>query len=178
MKKNTGLLFGTLWMLVLIGGCQSLIPSTGPVTQSEPTALAPAPSQREISDPTRFKNVAAGQSALDEAIELSKKFATLSEEMVRLQAEKERLAVENNNLKEQIAKLGPEAEQARKELAEANDLLVEMRIELNNWKSNVLGFREELREADRIQLEALLKILRVLGGEEMPTSAASETGKK
>ena len=58
-----------------------------------------------------------------------------------------------------------ELEQAKKELAEANDLLIEMRIELNNWKSNIIGFRDEMRDADKYQLEALLKILKVLGGE-------------
>lgn len=138
--------------------------------QQPTSALAPTP-QRQNADPGRFQTSAQGQSALDEAIELSKKFAALSEKMAGLQAEKEQLAVENSQLKEQIAKLKPEAERARKELAEANDLLVEMRLELNNWKSDVLGFREEIREADKIQLEALLKILRVLGGEEAPVPA-------
>jgi uncharacterized coiled-coil DUF342 family protein len=141
--------------------------SNSPNQQPEPLVPQPAPtSQRQISDPGRFQTSTQGQNALDSAIELSQKFAALTEEMSKLQAEKERLAVENSQLKEQVAKLKPEAEQARKELAEANDLLVEMRLELNNWKVNVLGFREEIREADKIQLEALLKILRVLGGEE------------
>ena len=157
--------------LLVCCGCE--MPQMGQQTQgdSQTPQTQPAPaSQRQISDPGRFQTSAQSQSALDEAIELSKKFAELSAEMSKLQTEKEQLAVENSQLKEQIAKLGPEAERARKELAEANDLLVEMRLELNNWKADVLGFREEIREADKIQLEALLKILRVLGGEEMPTT--------
>src|SRR4030042_255070 len=52
-----------------------------------------------------------------------------------------------------------------KERGEANDLLTEMRVELNNWQANVIGFRDEMRDADKAQLEALLKILQVLGGE-------------
>ena len=40
-----------------------------------------------------------------------------------------------------------------------------MRIELNNWKSNILGFRDEMRNADNAQLDALVKILEVLGGQ-------------
>jgi uncharacterized protein YeaO (DUF488 family) len=52
-----------------------------------------------------------------------------------------------------------------KELAEANEFLQQMHVELNKWKSDVLGFREEMRQAQQAQLEALAKILRVLGAE-------------
>ena len=45
-----------------------------------------------------------------------------------------------------------------------------MRIELNNWKTDVLGFREEMRDAEIEQLRALLKILEILGGEVKPES--------
>ncbi len=167
----------TLPVMLMLTGCMEMSQPSNSVTHSEPLSAPPAVSQqREISDPTRFQNPATGQSALDSAIELSKKFAALSEEMAGLQVAKEKLAVENAELKEQIAKILPEAEQARKELAEANDLLVEMRIELNNWKTDVLGFREEIRQADKIQLEALLKILRVLGGEEMVINTPSGAG--
>jgi hypothetical protein len=36
--------------------------------------------------------------------------------------------------------------------------------ELNNWKSSILGFRSEMREAARAQLEGTLKVLEILGG--------------
>jgi 5-enolpyruvylshikimate-3-phosphate synthase len=36
---------------------------------------------------------------------------------------------------------------------------------LNNWKMNILGYRDEMRDAETAQLEALLKILKALGGE-------------
>jgi hypothetical protein len=49
-----------------------------------------------------------------------------------------------------------------------------MLIELNNWKTDVIGFREEIRAADRAQLEALLKILKVLGGEPGAESVPGE----
>jgi hypothetical protein len=39
---------------------------------------------------------------------------------------------------------------------------------------DVLGFRNEIRQAETAQLEALLKILRVLGGEVTVESASSE----
>lgn len=175
MKRYHQRLLGTVLSACLIlTGCMEMSQPSNSVTHSEPAVLNTATTQREISDPSRFQNPASGQSALDSAIELSKKFAALSEEMAQMQVQREKLVVENNKLKAQVAELMPEAQQARKELAEANDLLVEMRIELNNWKSDVLGFREELRAADKIQLEALLKILRVLGGEEMVLDASAD----
>ena len=53
-----------------------------------------------------------------------------------------------------------------KELAEANNLLVEMDKNLDNWRKDVLGFREEMRQADAAQIEALQKILSLLGAEQ------------
>ena len=49
------------------------------------------------------------------------------------------------------------------ELAEANKLLVEVRQEVQKWKTNVLGFRDEIRKANQVQLEALAKVLTLVG---------------
>jgi len=55
--------------------------------------------------------------------------------------------------------------------------MIEMRIELNNWKTNILGFREEMRDADTAQLQALLRILNILGGEIKAESAQHENAR-
>jgi chromosome segregation ATPase len=112
---------------------------------------------------------------VDTAIDLSKKYAALSEETAKLQSEKQSLLTENSQLKQRIAAMEPETTAAKKELAEANDLLVEMRIELNNWKEDVLGFRDEMRQADKAQLETLIKILEMLGGEVKAASPERDT---
>jgi len=106
-----------------------------------------------------------GPSAVESAVQLSEKYAKLSEEAAALKQQKELLDAENARLKEQFNSASTELAQTKKELTEANDLLVEMRVELNNWKNNILGFRDEMRDADKAQLEALLKILKTLGGE-------------
>ncbi|MDD5010641.1 MAG: hypothetical protein PHQ00_00785, partial [Phycisphaerae bacterium] len=92
-------------------------------------------------------------------------YAELSERMTQLQKKNQELVVENARLKDHIAVLEPKLQQTKKELDEANDLLIQMRIELNNWKTDILGFRDEIRQADKAQLQTLLKILEVLGGE-------------
>ena len=106
-----------------------------------------------------------GSTTVQSAIELSEKYASLSEEAVVLRQQNQDLTSKNQQLKEQTAALDAQVQQAQKELAEANGLLIEMRIELNNWKSNIMGFRDEMRAAETAQLEALLKILKVLGGQ-------------
>lgn len=115
-----------------------------------------------------------GQTAVESAIELSQKYTQLSEVMAALRGQNQDLITDNDQLKKQIAPLDAKLKQAQKELTEANDLLIEMRIELNNWKSNILGFRDEIREAETAQLEALLKILKILSGEVPVESAQSE----
>ncbi len=111
------------------------------------------------------------QSTVNSVIELAEKNSKLSEEAAELKQKVSELTVENQRLKGSIAVLEPELKQTREELAQANDLLIEMRIELNNWKTNVLGFRDEIRGADKVQLETLRRILEVLGGEiEIETS--------
>ena len=122
--------------------------------------------QTDAASLRRFHNISTEEpTAVESAIELSKKYAALSDLLTRLKEEKQALVDENKKLKARLATLEPELAQANKELTEANDLLVEMRVELNNWKTNVLGFRDEMRNADKAQLETLLKILTVLGGE-------------
>ena len=105
------------------------------------------------------------QTAVESAVELSQKYAKLSEETANLRQENKNLMLDNQKFIEQLDNLKVQLNQSQKELDQANDLLIEMRIELNNWKTNILGFRDEMRNADSAQLEALLKILNVLGAE-------------
>ena len=106
-----------------------------------------------------------GRTAVESAIELSEKYARLSDQTIALREENQRLTTENEDLLQRITALETKLRQSQKELGEANDLLIEMLTELNNWKTNILGFRGEMREAAKAQLEALLKVLEILGGE-------------
>jgi septal ring factor EnvC (AmiA/AmiB activator) len=140
-----------------IGGCtapQSQRPA--PATTAGDNGLA----AKRFQDPP-----GAGRTAAQSALELSEKYAKLSEEAATLRQENQRLAGENEDLRGQIAALDAKLKQTQKELGEANELLLELLNELNNWKGNILGFRSEMREAAQAQLEALLKVLEILGGE-------------
>jgi chromosome segregation ATPase len=130
----------------------------------------PADAAARTGDPAaaakRFRDTPLeGRTAVESAIELSEKYAKLSDQTVALRQENQRLTNENENLRQQVTALDEKLKQTQKELTEANDLLIEMLTELNHWKNNILGFRGEMRDAARAQLEALLKVLEILGGE-------------
>ncbi len=141
---------------------------TGTTAQRRPAgAVTPVPNPNTTAAAAkRFQDTPLqGRTAVESAIELSEKYARLSDQTIALREENQRLVTENENLLQQIATLEARLRQTQKELGEANDLLIEMLTELNNWKTNILGFRGEMREAAKAQLEALLKVLELLGGE-------------
>jgi len=121
--------------------------------------------QQAPSVANRFQESAPKTTVVESAMELSQKHAMLSEETAELRRQNRELSTSNQQLQKQVVTLEAQLQQAQTELTEANDILVAMRIELNNWKLNIIGFRDEMRDAETAQLEALLKILQVLGGE-------------
>jgi len=171
-RKITFLLVQSL-LVFLSSGCQ--VPQ-GPVKVVFPPD--PAETQASAGGPTvakRFQQSAPkAPTVVESAMELSEKYANLSDEVAALRGENQEFIAENSYLKEQLAICEAQLQQAQKELNETNDLLIEMRIELNNWKADILGFRGEMRDAEKTQLEALLKILNILGGE---VKAESTQGK-
>ncbi len=146
-----------LVLAVAISGCAA--------SHSQPAAVVTDVPDRE-SAAKRFQDPPIdGRTAVESAIELSEKYARLSDQAATLRQENQRLTNENEALRQQMTALETKLKQTQKELGEANDLLIEMLTELNNWKSNILGFRSEMRQAAQAQLEALLKVLEILGGE-------------
>jgi len=159
-------------IIFALTGCKSPYSDLLPDPKPDPVRQQ----QQNKSMAKRFQQSAPiGRSTIDSTIELLKKHSDLTEQMVLLRKKNEMLTDSNNQLKEQLATLKPELAQTKKELTQANELLIEMRIELNNWKTNILGFRDEMRDTEKAQFEALLKILEVLGGEIETDQLTTET---
>ena len=169
MKKTISIMITSLPIFLLFG-CSSMptqvdvMPSANSTNRQQNNYIA-----KRFQEP-----VQQGRTAVESAIELSQKYAILSEEAVALRAKHQSFIAQNSQLKEKAAELESKLAQTQKELTEANDLLIEMRIELNSWKTNILGFREEMREAEKAELKALLDILKVLGGEVTAESALDQ----
>jgi chromosome segregation ATPase len=154
----------------LLSGCSSGQKLAESIAQPNPIE-----GQQTDSLAKRFQEPASkGPTAVESAIELSEKYAKLSDEAALLRQQNQEFAARNQQFKDQVNALEAQLRQTQKELTEANDLLMEMRIELNNWKTDVLGFRDEMRDAETAQLEALLRILKVLGGQVNTESAKGE----
>ena len=170
INKTLSLLI-ILTPIVLLSGCSSEQTSVQTTAGSDPLEI---PQNDSVA--RRFQESAPqSPTAVESAIELSEKYATLSEEAAKLRQANEGVVVRNKQLEVKAMALESQLRQTRKELAEANDLLIEMRIELNNWKTDILGFRDEIRAAETAQLETLFRILKVLGGQVDAELASSDS---
>lgn len=168
-KKITDLVI-LLVPIFLLSGCSS-------TQKPADLAVEPVPVERQQNDSIakRFQEPdPEGQTVVESAMKLSGEYARLTREAAVLRRQNEDFIAKNRQLDEQVVSLDAQLQQAQKELAEANSLLIEMRVELNNWKADILGFRNEMRNAETAQLETLLRILKVLGGQVTAESARAE----
>jgi uncharacterized phage infection (PIP) family protein YhgE len=176
-KKNIMLSLTTTLLIFLLSGC-SITKEPGtftvlPISHKQPQQNTTQPPSDSVAK--RFQDPISGNpTAVDSAMELSQKYAKLSAEAAVMHQENQDLISKNLQLKEQNATLKAQLQQTQKELTEANNLMIEMRIELNNWKTDIMGFRDEMREADSSQLQALFRILKILGGEVKTDSARQD----
>jgi predicted nucleic acid-binding Zn-ribbon protein len=83
---------------------------------------------------------------------MTKKYQELSIETEKLRQDNSALKLENADLNRQISALNTELDTMRTELTEANEFLQQ-------------GYRDEMRRAQVAELEALKKILKILGAE-------------
>jgi len=116
------------------------------------------------------------RTAVEQAIQWSQLYA---DALQRLAGKDSRIA----DLRKETAQLEAEKDvltrrlkQAEAELADANDLLVKMDANLEEWRKSVLGFREEMRISEAAQMEALQKILSLLGAEVTEVADRGTTG--
>lgn len=163
-----------LMMTVLLAGCGSMDTwtlSKTPRTEYTPAPQPPAVVQQDASQMQRRFDAGGAQQgdAVQSAVMWAQKYEELSIANNDLREKNNKLFLENSQLVQQVDKLKLQLEQTQKELSEANEFLQQMHVELNKWKSDVLGFRDEMRQAQKAQLEALGKILRVLGAEPINT---------
>lgn len=159
--RKTLVLLASLVPMLLLVGCSSEQKSVETIAGSDPLEIS-----QHDSVARRFQeSTPQSPTAVESAIELSEKYAMLSEQAAALRQQNQEVAARNQQLQAQTTNLDSQLRRAQKELAQANDLLIEMRIELNNWKTDILGFRDEMRSAETAQLETLFKILKVLGGQ-------------
>lgn len=164
---KTKILYRTLAAgLIVLAGCQLIEPPAPIVRETAAVASAPPPAvSGSAAMERRFTEGLTEADAVQSAIMWSEKYDRLSQTADQLRERNMQLFEENTQLKKEVEDLGRRLAQTQKELDEASEFLQKMHVELNQWKADVLGFREELRKAQAAQLQALGKILRILGAE-------------
>jgi len=165
--------------MIMLTGCR-LIDEPIAIELGPQPQPAPAPVATDESVQRRFTDSETEQAdAVQSALMWSDKYEDLSAKAEKLREEKSTLVLENSALKHKLAQLAAELDRAKTELSEANTFLHQMQIELTKWKSDVLGFRDEMRNAQAAQLEALQRVLRILGAEPVQsTEPESETAQQ
>jgi hypothetical protein len=162
------------------GGCSMWTPVRGSGPAVGPSAADPA-AGREGAYLQKSTVAKDSETPLPTAIEstlvLQDKYARALEDLRREQDRGRELTEQKQQLVDENTRLKTDLGKTQQELGEANGLLVQMRQEIEKWKGDVLGFRDELRQANRTQLDALAKVMTLLGGEtapktEMPPAAA------
>ena len=176
MKSQFKILMLTSIIVILFTcGCSGL---QNPVKIILPPDLSENDQPQSAANPKRFESsTAENPNAIESALEISEKYAELAAKTAELKQENKYLQEENLRTQKELEKAQTEFDRAQLELNEANDLIMEMRVEMNNWKTDVLGFREEMRQADIAQLETLQKVLEILGGEVTNQVATADSSK-
>jgi len=182
MKTKT--VYG-MWIagLIILSGCQLTDPPSpamqesarpAPIVQETAKPVPLAPSSGSAALERRFTDGPSASEAVQSALLWSEKYQQLSEVSNQIREKNMQLFEENARLKKEVESLEIRLAKTQKELDEASEFLQKMHVELNHWKSDVLGFREELRKAQAAQLQALGKILRILGAEAVDADTSAK----
>ncbi len=159
MKNVIITIFVSLIMLQL--GC-TIVDRPIPPQSYQPAAVAPMAETME----SRFSDTEKTDiSAVESALMWSDRYEELSAKNEKLRDDNSKLTISNTNLKHDIQKLQTQLDQTKAELKDASEFLQEMNLQLSKWKGDVLGFRDEMRNAQATQLEALKQIMKILGAE-------------
>ena len=149
-----------------LAGCGDFAAPQTQVQTPPPLAPATQPSAEYLRHTAvQGDGMAESTSAVDSALALSERYSQAVEKLTVLQTENKTLIERNSHLVGQTTKLQAELAQTQKELEDANAMLVDIRKELEKWKTDVLGFRQEMRQAQQTQIEATGKVLKMLGGD-------------
>ena len=137
-----------------------------PAPQPAPIIVSQAP------EPTDASN----QSAVEKALAWAQKYSEVSSKLTAVERENRSLAEKTQAMQQQLDVTKGQLAAAQKELGEANVMLKDLETRLAKWQENVLGYRQEMREAQKAQMDGLARVIKLLGGEAPPAAAGSATG--
>jgi len=179
MRKLVCITAGALAAATCLAGCEpmpfTLVP-TASVQAKDPEPEEPAEKTRgSYLDKTSMKSdFDEGGGAVSEAVAWMERYTKEVERRTQVEKENRALAGRNQELSGQATKLQTDLKRAQQELDEANAMMLRLSADLKAWKKDVLGYREEMRGAQRQTAASLGRILQLLGGE-VPSAPLAAT---
>ncbi|MCY2932037.1 MAG: hypothetical protein NTV86_21595 [Planctomycetota bacterium] len=174
-------LCGTLVLsaAVFSGGCDRM--NMNMMQDHRPSAVAATPAI-EPDRPARYNpprvnppvvvREEGSDTAVDKALDWAQKYMEVSAKLTASEKENRALTEKSQALQQQLDTNKAQLAAAQKELNEANAMLKELETRLTKWQENVLGYRQEMREAQKAQMEAMARVIKLLGGE-VPAAGAA-----
>ena len=108
--------------------------------------------------------------AVNDAVVWMERYTKESEKRNKFEMENQALAKEKQTLSGKLARLETDLDQAKREISEANAMMLQLDGDLKAWKNNVLGYRDEARRQHRESMDSLARIMKLLGAEPQPTA--------
>jgi len=161
---------------LMLVGCEGLKFTTEkpkPVRPASPTlagAITPVDYFAKTSVKTGFQR---DDGAVNDAIVWMERYTKEQEKAGRLEKEKQALKQEKERLSGKLAKLAGDMNQAEREINDANDAMLRLKKNLELWKGNVLGYRDEARQRHGQVMGRLAGIEKLLGAEVGPEPATT-----
>ena len=118
-----------------------------PPTESAPAISDESPMVIDQTSEKMQKRFDPSMQDSDSTIRWAEKYEELSIKNNALREHNNELTLENNQLKSKIKILESELKETKEEVTQANEFLGQMHLELTKWKTDVLGFRQEIRRS-------------------------------
>ncbi len=132
-------------------------PAPAPAASAEPAPaprLVTVPGSEESSDLAFNANGPAVTETLQKTVDM----------LLQAKADNERLKVALEDAQKKLAEKDAQVQSLTQQLDVASGDVGKLQDSLEKWKSDVLGFRDEMRKADEAEIEVLQQILTLLKG--------------
>ncbi|MCP4376521.1 MAG: hypothetical protein GY794_10165 [bacterium] len=187
MRKTIQMMTLVLLAGMMIAGCDSMSWSSpdlsGPWNGTD-NAVKPPPQPTELADLLNEQpRVNDNTNAVDIGAGALKDYQRALNDLAQLQRDNTALAKKYDESQKALATSQSKLTSAERELSDANEMLTGMKVDLAKWKQNVLGFRGEMLDSQRVLIESVTKLHVLISGgvaaeetEKQPQPIATKTG--
>ena len=166
----------TTVLAVLAVGVTGCLPEGLMTRESRPVEGSQPPAKGTEAKPGDYFRDPGGDSgaprgAVAEAELWRDRFLKETEKRQKLEDTRRQMEDKNRELTAANTSLAAERDQCKRELEEASAMMIRLNEDLKAWKKDVLGYRAEMRASHQETVQALARVMKLLGAE-LPGGAA------